>query len=1519
MPPRKIFSLFSALVIWALLFNAVIPVAFAAQPHQPTLALDGLRDASYTLLAQDPSGDLANPGPGGWAGTTWTDLTDLYVYDDGSNLWVYVALPNYAKTISSGEIGLVMDVTGDQPNSGGTVDPWGRSITFAYNSTHNNVGETPQSPTNTILPDKIIRGNIPGISGNPPDDNNGWTELRTWNGNNWNTGASVNWGGITGGGQIGSRVAYANNQGVEFMIPWSDLGVTAGSTVHLQFFATQKSPSKGAFDTVPSDDQSTGWDDPTTQTHLATFGGAPLTPPQPPAFIHATDGSYADKVRISWSVSTGASSYQIYRADTPTGTKTLLGSSPTSPFDDTTALPGTTYSYWVKAVNQIGSSDFSISDTGYRNIGTPLSPPTNVQATDGTIANYVQISWNSVPGASNYNVYRSTNPQGPPILLNFSTASPFNDWNAAPGTIYYYWVTSVNANGESLFSLSDSGYLGSSPTNCSNSVPGDGQISTAEIFHDSTLSAYRDPLGNIEPTGSARLRLRACHNDLSGVQVMVWKTGDPLASPSYTYPAAVRSVADGYDYWEFDVPGNSIDQWYQFRITDGSSTGYYRVAGTNNSGPGVWSSSLIDRSWKLGTASGGGGGVSDYYVPDWMKDAIIYQIFPDRFRNGNTSNDTYNTNHTVYGPTTCNGGPCQPYQTAWLNPVIQDPNFGIEFKGGDLEGITQKINSGYFDDLGINVLYLNPIFESSSNHGYDTNDYYNVRNGFGGNAAFAALMTAANAHGIRVILDGVYNHVGSDSKYMDGYGYNRWPNDPPYGPGACEAANPYRSWFTTGGQGSGCSDGWGWKGWYNYETIPELVENDAVKNFFYRGGSPQSPGGVSVNQYWINQGTAGWRYDVAQDITLSWWADMRPYVKDPALGGDPDVLMLAEVTGGCASGLYQQYLTPNGVDSVMNYCFRDWVRGFANGDSPASFDNSLNGYRQSIPPSPFYAQMNLISSHDSPRLLSQLNDNKARLKLAVILQMTIPGAPSVYYGDEVGMSGTGDPSNRNAYPWADLGGSPDTALYNHFKTMITMRRDHSALRRGDMATLTTSGAYAFIRWDSNEIIVVALNNTESAANNVTIPVSSYLSDGAVLTDLLNGGTVTVSGGNLVVSIPAQWGKVLRIANPNPPPATPTGLQASDGTSGEFVQLTWNAVSGATGYQVYRASSPTGGKTQLGSPTTNSFNDTTATPGVTYYYWVKAVNNLSASDFSSPDSGWRSTPPPPAAPTGLQASDGSYPSHIFITWNPVSTATSYKLFRSTSPTGTPTLIATLTGLAYQDTDIVPNVLYYYWVKTISTYGESEFSPVDSGYAGTPAPPTAPTNVQASDGSYTDRVAVTWDIVAAASSYEVYRAQSLTGTKTLIGSPITNSFNDTTATPTVTYYYWVKAVNAQGSSDFSAPDTGYRAETLLPPAAPTNVQASDGSYTDRVAVTWDIVAAASSYEVYRAQSLTGTKTLIGSPITNSFNDTTATPAVTYYYWVKAVNAQGSSDFSAPDTGYRAAGPMPFHYLFLPAIQR
>jgi fibronectin type 3 domain-containing protein len=356
-----------------------------------------------------------------------------------------------------------------------------------------------------------------------------------------------------------------------------------------------------------------------------------------------------------------------------------------------------------------------------------------------------------------------------------------------------------------------------------------------------------------------------------------------------------------------------------------------------------------------------------------------------------------------------------------------------------------------------------------------------------------------------------------------------------------------------------------------------------------------------------------------------------------------------------------------------------------------------------------------------------------------------------------------------------------------------------------------------------------------------------------------------------------------------PPAVPVGVSASDGTYTDKVQVSWTASSGATSYNVYRASSAVGTKTLLGGPASTTFDDTTATPGITYTYWVVACIDANCSDYSTSDTGWRKLLPP----TNIQASDGTYTDKVRVSWTAVSGATSYKVYRATSATGTKVYRGTFTGTTFDDTTPTPGITYTYWVVAYKGTSNSAYSTANTGWRKL----LPPTSVLATDGTYTDKVRVTWIRSTGATAYKVYRATSATGTKVYRGLATGAYFDDTTGTPGITYYYWVVAYRSASYSGYSTYNTGWR--KLLPP---TNVQASDGTYSDKVRVTWTASVGATSYKVYRAATATGTKVYRGSSTGVYFDDTTATPGVTYYYWVVAYRGTSLSAYSTYNTGWR-----------------
>ncbi len=381
------------------------------------------------------------------------------------------------------------------------------------------------------------------------------------------------------------------------------------------------------------------------------------------------------------------------------------------------------------------------------------------------------------------------------------------------------------------------------------------------------------------------------------------------------------------------------------------------------------------------------------------------------------------------------------------------------------------------------------------------------------------------------------------------------------------------------------------------------------------------------------------------------------------------------------------------------------------------------------------------------------------------------------------------------------------------------------------------------------------------------------------------------------------------SGPGTPPTAPSNVNATDGTHTDKVQITWDSVADATSYTVYRCAedSSTDSCSSLGDASSNLYDDMSATPGTTYYYRVKASNSSGTGDMSDSDAGYRDIAPP-STPSNVNATDGTYTDKVRITWDNVAAPTSCTVYRCTdASTDSCSSLGDTSSSLYDDMSATPETTYHYRVKAFNSSGMSEMSDSDTGYRAT-APPSTPSNVNATDGTYTDKVRITWDSVANATSYKVYRCtNSSTDSCSSLGDASSSPHDDTSASPETTYYYRVKASNSSGTSGMSNYDTGYRdIAPPPPPSTPSNVNATDGAYTDKVRITWDSVSGATSYKVYRCtDSSTNSCTYLTSDSSSPYNDTRANPGTTYYYRVKASNSSGTSGMSNYDTGYRTAG--------------
>ena len=443
-------------------------------------------------------------------------------------------------------------------------------------------------------------------------------------------------------------------------------------------------------------------------------------------------------------------------------------------------------------------------------------------------------------------------------------------------------------------------------------------------------------------------------------------------------------------------------------------------------------------------------------VPAWWKDAVVYQIFPDRFARESDwqprEPDVRRGSHRFL---------IRDWDTPAFYPRAEDNAVSSwPFWGGTLRGIEEKLP--YLRSLGVTALYLNPIFEARSNHRYDTADYTKIDPLLGSEEDFRSLCAAARAQGMHVILDGVFNHTGFDSVYFDGCGN--------YG-----TAEAYRSWFRFGEQYT-----YGYECWWDVPDLPNVEENEPSYRAFLCGED-------GVVRRWLRAGASGWRLDVADELPDSLIRDIRTAMK----AEDPDSLLMGEVwedaTNKVSYGELREYFLGHELDSTMHYPFREIVLDFLQRRSGAgSCAERLRVLQEHYPRENLYAAMNLIGSHDRERTLTLFGGDRALLRLAFFLQFVLPGVPCVYYGDEAGMTGGPDPYNRGPFPW----GREDAELTAYLRTLTGMYADHPCLRGGEYEPLSFGeDVLGCRRWNESESVLALINRADHDVTcfGVTVP------------------------------------------------------------------------------------------------------------------------------------------------------------------------------------------------------------------------------------------------------------------------------------------------------------------------------------------------------------------------------------------------------------------------------------------------
>ena len=513
----------------------------------------------------------------------------------------------------------------------------------------------------------------------------------------------------------------------------------------------------------------------------------------------------------------------------------------------------------------------------------------------------------------------------------------------------------------------------------------------------------------------------------------------------------------------FSAPAEPELVWYWFRLfrEDGSSilldrSGYH-------GGENV-------QSWQLTV-------YEESSTPAWFGCGVVYQIFPDRFCRlelpdpaGMVGSRTIHENWSDLPD--------------W-RPDAQGEVRNCDFFGGSLQGILSKLDD--LADFGVTVLYLNPVFESASNHRYNTADYRAIDPMLGTEDDFHHLCQEAKRRGIRVILDGVFNHTGSQSRYFNADGFYS-------DTGAAQSPDsPYYHWYSF--------HPWpaDYDAWWGIRTLPAVREDAPdYRDFIIRGQD-------SVVRHWLRAGASGWRLDVADELPDDFIGEIRTAMEETA----PDSFLLGEVwedaTTKIAYSMRRRYLLGQELHGVMNYPFRTALIAYLLGGDADEFRETLESLRENYPPHAFYSLMNFLSTHDTPRILTVLGadhmpgskEERAvfrlsparrqlglkRLRLAALVLFTFPGAPTVYYGDEAGMEGWEDPFNRAGYPW----GQEDSELKSFFSKLVHLRREQPALQTGQLHWRWTAGSLLVFARELDGQLLTTVVNAADTPQTLTLP------------------------------------------------------------------------------------------------------------------------------------------------------------------------------------------------------------------------------------------------------------------------------------------------------------------------------------------------------------------------------------------------------------------------------------------------
>ncbi len=579
-----------------------------------------------------------------------------------------------------------------------------------------------------------------------------------------------------------------------------------------------------------------------------------------------------------------------------------------------------------------------------------------------------------------------------------------------------------------------------------------------KAWHNSHSLIYRMPFGAVTSKSEIRIRFSLADAGIPDFVNLVYEWGEEKIVKNMNF---IFDAADVCFYEStITAPKDTglLRYWFQFGIN--KNTYYYGNNEENLGGVGILSESCPNK-YQITVYD------ENFETPKWWREGVCYQIFPDRFYNGNETKEFLGNRTDII-------------KREWGDtPFYKPEQFGgkylaNDFFGGNLIGIEKKLP--YLKELGISCIYLNPIFKAYSNHRYDTGNYKEIDEVLGTEKDFERLCKKADNIGIKIILDGVFNHTGSDSLYFNKFGNYQ-------SIGAYQSKeSPYYEWFNFTNYPNE------YESWWGIDTLPQVNENsEELRKYILTDKD-------AVVKKWLKSGAMGWRLDVVDEIPDDFVRILRSEVKNE----NKDAVIIGEVwedaSNKVAYDKLREYFLGKELDSVMNYPLKNALVDFALLKIDAlEFDRRIMSIKENYPKPCYYATLNFLSTHDTERILTVLGgknidnkDEKAsaklssddlanaknKLKCLVTMQFLFPGVPTIFYADEVGVEGYQDPFCRCCFPW----GKEDNNLLEHYKRVIKLRNTSEALKNGEFETVYKfKNSYGFIRYNDNEKII-ALSN-----------------------------------------------------------------------------------------------------------------------------------------------------------------------------------------------------------------------------------------------------------------------------------------------------------------------------------------------------------------------------------------------------------------------------------------------------------